>query len=351
MNIEKKISINVDIPDCDINQNIALERLRIDPLSEIPEPPVFCRIGSSPSMTAGNFSLLIGKAKSGKTFFLGSLVGSLLNNSIQLNVIIGNLPESKRFVLYFDTEQSAFHASRTIKRICTLVGINSPDNLLAYGLRPLTPSERLSYIEEKISQTENIGLVVIDGVRDLLTKGINDEEEATSLTSKFLKLTSDYAIHIILLLHENKNDGNARGHIGTELVNKAETTISVTKDKKNDVFIVTCLYSRDIAHDDFAFTIKDGLPISSDLPKGVQTKGKSPQLISDQEHLKVLEAIYKENGKLNRQMLSDKIKHEFGHIFGNNKCREFIDLYLERKWIERQRLSINVFYVYKRALL
>ena len=33
------------------------------------------------------------------------------------------------------------------------------------------------------------------------------------------------------ILHQNKGDENARGHIGTELNNKAETVLLVEKDK------------------------------------------------------------------------------------------------------------------------
>ena len=181
--MEKK----VEIPVCDINENIALERLRINPLSDLTQPPIYCSISESPVMTAGNFSLINGKAKSGKTFLLGSIVASFISNSNQLGVIVGSLPENKRNVLYFDTEQSTFHATRSIKRICSLTGNVNPSNLIAYGLRPLTPAERLNAIEEKINTTDYLGVDAIDGIRDLLTKGINDEPEATSLTSKFLK--------------------------------------------------------------------------------------------------------------------------------------------------------------------
>ena len=180
--------VNVSIPESDINENIAIERLRINPLSDITEAPVYCRISDTPTMTAGNFSLINGKAKSGKTFLLGAITASVIDGGKQLGVISGTLPGDKSKVLYFDTEQSNFHATRTIKRICQLIGEPDPDNLIAYGLRPLSPAERLSAIEEKISTTDDLGFVVIDGVRDLLTMGINDEAEATTLTSKFLKL-------------------------------------------------------------------------------------------------------------------------------------------------------------------
>jgi hypothetical protein len=318
----------VKIPkNCDINRNSSLERYRIDPAFNLSEPPVFCRISESPVMTSGNFSLIIGKAKSGKTFFLGSIVASLLTNRKQLEVISGCLDNNKNNVLYFDTEQSTFHANRSIRRICGLTGEPEPKNLMAYALRPLSPKERLAAIEELICQTENLGAVIIDGVRDLLTKGINDEEEATSLTSKFLKWTADYDMHMVLLLHQNKTDQNARGHIGTELLNKAETTLTVTKDVKHNIFIVSCEYSRDIAFDDFGFRIDDGVIMHSEFDNQEQVKTKNPQLIDDQEHIKILENIYKNSEKLSGTELRDAIIYGFKNVFGENVCRTFISHY------------------------
>ena len=70
----------------------------------------------------------------------------------------GCLPEDKNIVLYFDTEQSQYHANRSIKRICALVGNPDPNNLFAYGLRPLSPEERLKVIEAVIVMTPNVGM-------------------------------------------------------------------------------------------------------------------------------------------------------------------------------------------------
>ena len=340
----------VIIPETvDINKNLALEKLRINPLSDIIEPPVVISIDSAPTMTVGNFSLINGKAKSGKTFFLGAIVAAFLYVLTQLDKIAGQPQNGKNIALYFDTEQSPFHATRTIKRICSLTGLTNPKNLFAYGLRPLSPKERLEAIEEKISTTENIGLVVIDGIRDLLSTGINDEAEATSLTSKFLKWTALYEIHLIVLLHQNKTDQNARGHIGTELLNKAETTLSITKEKSG-VFVVSCEYSRDVAFDDFAFTITDGLPVTADLPAEGQMKSKNPQGISDQDHFTALSSIFKATQKIRTADLSQQIKYQFGNSFGDNQCRNYITYYSQKEWVEKHREGKNVFYIYKRAI-
>ena len=45
------------------------------------------------------------------------------------------------------------------------------------------------------------------------------------------------SIHTIL--HQNKGEEHARGHIGTELSNKAETVLQVEKDEKNPCLLYT----------------------------------------------------------------------------------------------------------------
>jgi hypothetical protein len=341
-------TININIPtETDLNQNQALERLRINPEADISEPPFYCKFDQATVMTAGNFTLINGKAKSGKTFSVVSMVAALISGKMMLGKICGYLPEDKKTVLYFDTEQSEFHATRTIKRICKMAEVKNPKNLIAYGLRPLTPAERLIAVEEKVYSTPGLGVVVIDGIRDLLTMGINDEAEATALTSRFLKWTAELDIAMILLLHQNKNDLNARGHIGTEVINKAETTITVTKDEKTGLFIVSCDYSRDLGFEDFAFTIQDGLPVEMGMPEEGQAKSRTPQSIKDEEHIEILNQVFSKSRKLNGIEFQEAIQYHF-HV-GVIRSRDFVYHYLIQGWCEKVREGKNVWYEYKRA--
>jgi len=175
--------------------------------------------------------------------------------------LTGSLNESEQ-VLYIDTEQGSYHLQRTVQRICLQAGNPNPPNFAAYGLRPLSPAERLELVDHVILTSKNPGLVIIDGIRDLLSEGINCEAEATSLTSKILKWTYEKMIHVVLVLHQNKADNNARGHIGSELTNKAETVLSVAKDQKYpDISVVTPEYCRGIESASFAFRINgEGIP-------------------------------------------------------------------------------------------
>mgnify|MGYP002244706224 CR=1 FL=1 len=143
------------------------------------------------------------------------------------------LPEEKRKVLYIDTEQSPYHCLKVMKRILRMAGL--PDDrdsgyLEFLALRKYTPEQRISIVEQAIYHSPDIGLVIIDGIRDMVYD-INSPGESTRIISKLMQWTDDRQIHIHTILHQNKGDENARGHIGTELNNKAETVLLVEKDK------------------------------------------------------------------------------------------------------------------------
>ncbi len=219
--------------------------------------------------TLGNFSLIIGKAKSRKSFFINIAVSAVLNKGTLLNQFTGRLPLDKRKVLYFDTEQGKYHVQLALKRICKQIAVDVPEDLKVYHLRSKNPSERLEIIEHAIYSTENLGFVVIDGIKDLVTS-INDEAEATMIASKLLKWTEEKNIHIVTVLHQNKSDNNARGHIGTELLNKAETVLSVTKNEQDkDISIVEAQMCRNIEPEPFAFEIDVPFAYCETVSRGI----------------------------------------------------------------------------------
>lgn len=319
---------------------------RVDPTITIAQPPsvvVFTKEGRDvPAFTYGNFSMIIGKAKSRKTFFLTCLTSAAISGKLMLDNIKGCLSKENRIVLYFDTEQSPYHLSRTIKGICRLAGNTTPDNFRAYGLRKFSPSERLELIEFAIYNNSDIGLVVIDGLRDLLTKGINDEGEATLISGKLLRWTAERNIHIIQVLHENKMDNNARGHVGTECMNKAETTIRITVSQIDpEVSIVDCVFSRDKPFAPFAFRIDNtGLPEYCEIPeKPLSLKScKNPDKISDETHSSVLGSIFKVQREYMYQELWVAIRKSFADLevqFGDSKSKEFLKYYIVKNWIKK----------------
>jgi hypothetical protein len=248
------------------NPSDALKSALLDPSKEVDHPPAVIKIGGVPCMTAGSFSVVIGRAKARKGFFVGAIAAAAAIGSCSIDGIRGEFNNGKTGVIYFDTEQGSYWSHIAYKRIIRAIGTERPANLSYYDLQQYTPAERVQMITAAIEGNDKLSLVVIDGVRDLI-QSINDESEATGITSKILKWVSQKHVHIICLLHQNKNDFNARGHIGTELINKAESTLSVTKEKDETISTVKQDYCRGENFAPFSFMVdpESGLPVLTEL--------------------------------------------------------------------------------------
>ena len=206
-------------------------------------------------------------------------------------------------------------------------------------MRSYNPDQRLQITERLIYDTPDLGLVFIDGARDMVTS-INDEEQATNLSSLLLKWTADLQIHICVVLHQNKNDAQARGHLGTELVNKAETVLSAMKDPENDsISIVQAEACRDKEFLPFAFCInEEGLPLI--VPGYVHTKAKvrpgawKPEDIPISNHRAVLNRIWPSRNTpfIKYKDFQAAIKKEFkaeGVVMADNKQEKLVRYYVE----------------------
>lgn len=261
-------------------------------------PPVIFRIDDSIVGTLGNFSASTGKAKSKKTFNVCAIVAAALTNGTILSYAV-SLPQNKRKILYVDTEQSPFHCLRLMNRILRLANLPTdthPKELVFLGLRRYATKDRLKKIEEAIRETEGLGLVIIDGIRDL-AHDINSPGESTDLITKLMQWTDERQIHIHVVLHLNKGDDNTRGHLGTELNNKAETVLQVTKDEfDKDVSVVSSMFIRDRDFEPFAFRINvESLPevVENYQPQHLtKRKAFDYKEVSEERHREALEAVF-----------------------------------------------------------
>ena len=302
---------------------------RISMTEEYDTGMVVIKVNGIPIGTLGNFSASIGKAKSKKTFNVSAMTAAALSGEKVLAYEV-NLPEGKDKILYIDTEQSKTHCKKTLARILALA--NLPDgednNRLEFlSLRKYTPKERIEIIECVLATTEGIGLVIIDGVRDLLFD-INAPLEATQVTSILMRWTDEYQIHIQTILHQNKGDENARGHIGTEINNKAETVIQVEKDKNDESMSkVSALYTRSQTFPTFAFRINDHIlpELVEDYVSEPKKAGRPPKKefdpyfdIKQEHHETALERIFPTTtDELNYEELQDRLVEEFRSILGS----------------------------------
>ena len=324
----------------DSNKNISdlINSSRVKVTDELEFPPVILRVENVTIGTLGNFSASTGKAKSRKTFNIGGITAAALINSTVLKYT-ATLPSKKRKILYIDTEQSLYHCQKSVKRIVELSNLSTdvhPDNLDFLSLRRFSPKLRISIIEQAIKNTNDLGLVIVDGLRDL-AYDINSPSEATELITRFMNWTEEFQIHIHTVLHQNKNDENTRGHLGTELNNKAETIIQVAKDSiDRNISTVRPLIVRDKEFDSFAFQIND-----DELPEILYDFSESAKRsktfdyfeVSEERHREALTKLFQENKIVSYSVLVDllqKYYSELGYTFGVNKAKN-LKSFLENK--------------------
>ena len=322
-----------------INVTELWQQSRLQITDEFATPPVILRVEESIIGTLGNFSASTGKAKSKKTFNICAIVAAALTNSTVLNYT-ASFPDEKRKILYVDTQQSPFHCQRVLKRILQLAELPTdaqPETLEFLSLRRFIPKTRILIIQEAIYQTDHLGLVIIDGVRDL-AYDINSPSEATNLITALMQWTDERQIHIHTVLHLNKGDDNTRGHLGTELNNKAETILQITKDEfDKDISSVTTMCIRDIDFDPFAFRINDeSLPelVENYKPRQATTpKGFDYLEVPEAKHREALENLFSNGDLVSYTSLIPKLKETYsniGYSFGINKAK-LLKVFLENK--------------------
>jgi len=336
----------------EIQQIVEVSTLNLQQDSE--KPPYCLWVDELPVFGLGDISTIIGKAKSRKTFATGLLLASIAGNAIIQDRITGSLPEDKQNVLLIDTEQAEYYAKKSSRRVLGLLDLDyktdSLPNFKAISLRRFNPHERLQIIEHLIYNTPNLGFVLIDGIRDLITS-INDEEQATMITSKLLKWSTERMIHISCVLHTNKGDSNARGHVGTELLNKSLSVLGVSKVEKNEEFsIIEPIATRDREFKPIVFGIdEEGLPyiLSENDTEALKTetgKAKAKQITdwTDEEHTGILERVFKNEPQMKSGDFINAIKLAYG--VGTNKAQIFVAYFKKESLIKWQDKGTSTIY-------
>ncbi len=328
-----------------------LSKGEIKATDKVTIPPKILFVGDCTIATFGNFSASTGKAKSKKTFNISAMVAAAVTNTTVLNYR-ACLPEGKRKILYFDTEQSKYHCHNVLERIYKLSGLSvkkDDPRLLFWGLREYTPKLRIALIDYALRKHQEVGLVIIDGLRDLMYD-INNGKEATDVMTVLMAWTSVYDLHIHTVLHLNKNDNNPRGHIGTELENKAETVLIISKNlQNNSISEVRPMHMRDKEFSTFAFHIDDNkLPV---LDNGisvtvVRRREKSLVSLDNEVHQEILSKAFKNNSPTRYSDLVEMVSRAYedaGYKRGTNGIKDLLKLLSGKGIIVKQDDA----YIYK----
>ena len=318
------------------------QSIHLKTTDEYAVPPEILRVNGSTIGTLGNFSASTGKAKSKKTFNVSAIVAAALSNK-EVLCYSASFPDDKRKVLYIDTEQSKYHCQKVMKRILRLAGLPEQQenpNLLFVAMRELSPEKRRAVIDFMLSNIKGLGLVIIDGVRDLMYD-INNPTESTEIINLLMRWSSSFNLHIHTVLHLNKGDDNTRGHIGTELNNKAETVLQVTKSLLDaNVSEVKAMHIRDKDFEPFAFRInEESLP---ELVVDYECQKKPERValtdLPDNKHSEALATAFNKGGIQGYNNLIEALKRGYASIGYERGRNTLVSL---TKWLMSRNLIIK----------
>lgn len=225
----------------------------LDLSQPINEPKFLFSIGGVPTIPLAELIGIKGRAKMGKSQFEYLLIAVMLAGLSRGNI---KPLQANYKILLFDTEQSQASLKKCCQRALRYANLPTDKNdvrFIPFFMRPLSIDERKQAIENAVRE-ERPDIIFIDGVRDLL-QDFNSLEQSGNLIQWLLRLTAEYGCTIVSVLHQNKakDDGNMRGHLGTELLNKLTDCFEVSK--KDGKFTVSCTDSRNIQCPDISFSI------------------------------------------------------------------------------------------------
>lgn len=206
-----------------------------------------------------NLHTLRGAPKTGKSAAgIALIVAALKGEFIGIKANRDNLA-----VLWIDTEQDKNTLRQKARAVLDMAGLDiQPEALKVVTLRGYgSPADALAATLQAIEENAP-DFVFLDGVVDLC-QAFNDEEESREVVRRLETHAEQYGAAILCLIHTNKKDDEARGHLGAIMQQKSAEIYQVNKREGENIANVTQPFSRFAPVPGFAFAFADDFKITT----------------------------------------------------------------------------------------
>lgn len=206
-----------------------------------------------------NLHTLRGAPKTGKSAAgLALIAAALKGEFIGIKANRDNLA-----VLWIDTEQDKNTLRQKARAVLDMAGLDiQPEALKVVTLRGYgSPADALAATLQAIEENA-VDFVFLDGVVDLC-QAFNDEEESREVVRRLETHAEQYGAAILCLIHTNKKDDEARGHLGAIMQQKSAEIYQVNKREGENIANVTQPFSRFAPVPGFAFAFADDFKITT----------------------------------------------------------------------------------------
>ncbi len=201
-----------------------------------------------------------------------------------------------------------------------------------------------NYIEFKQKEFPDYQFVIVlDVVTDCI-ENFNDPKESLKLIDLMNELINQKDVTFICVIHENPGGEKARGHLGTEIINKASQVIQIAFDgDSKELIMLKFLHSRNTKQIESVYLrydddVKGLVEADPDLIKQVQNTKQEKAPIDK------VEVWLKSNlmGELSRETLIKQLREHFD--CGEKTIEERLKSLVEDDFLNKSRKGINVMY-------
>ena len=205
-----------------------LEQCRFDHTKPPPPQVKVLTIQGKLILTRQNWSLIVGVPKAGKSTYSNIVMASACCMS-ELHSIHTHRHEDKPFFAHFDTEQAEYDMYNAGKNVLKLSNSKTlPKSYHLFKMREKDPEQIMGLIELYLQSEPKCGFILLDGLLDLVYN-FNDEKECKTVINWLKRITSQYDIAMLCVLHTGKTSGQTIGHLGSFADRYCQSALEVTK--------------------------------------------------------------------------------------------------------------------------
>jgi len=245
--------------------------------------PLATFAGEGKVLSPGNIALIVANPGTGKSAVCDSLPATSIKPESNLGIVL----KAGASVTIIDTERAIRdHWNgffRCMRRLGLKQGDPIPDKIRFRNVRGLTLSERLNDLSEILREPPDV--LILDGAADYVAD-VNDVEQSTEFVFKLCNAVHNAGTGIILTIHGNPAVASqkARGHLGSELMRRAESILIIEKVSGTNIRKITTDFQHGKNRNDndeltayFRWSETELMHVRCDAPNAPERKGKTVQ--------------------------------------------------------------------------
>jgi hypothetical protein len=287
------------------------------------------RQGENAVIFPHTINVIQGQAGVHKSRLAETICSAFLTPQLNANELLGFNrvdPVTRHTVVYVDTERNLSeqlpYALQSIQKKAGYRMEEHPQNFEYISLLEIARKDRFGALREYLDHLRksitNPLFIVLDVSTDCI-EDFNKTDKSMELIDLMNVAINQHDVVFLCLIHENPKSDKARGHFGTELMNKASTVMQVSFEKdgdQNDTDLIRVKYLKcrsTARHTPFYVKYSNEVKglVLADPGDVSQVMNNRKHKASNEDVIEHLEMYLGDRSELSRRDLLDKLNTDF----------------------------------------